>query len=94
MHTVANNTNNRMWEFNITISDIETNKSSFYLITAQKFVQTSMTLTNSNQNFNGDTKNKTNSCIRNIDNRTKNYTKLIKVIIQLISDYNNRCGCN
>ena len=49
MHTVANNTNSRMWEFNITISDNETNKSSFYLITTQKFVQTSMTLTSSNQ---------------------------------------------
>ena len=51
-------------------------KFNFYHITALKFIQTSMTLT-SNQNFNGDTKN--NFMCENIDNCTKNYTKLIMV---------------
>ena len=89
-----------MWEFNniitiITISDNETKiQVSILLATAQKFVQTSMALTISNQNFNGDTKTTQQIlCMRNIDNCTKNYTKLIKVS-QLISGYNNRCGYN
>ena len=79
-----------MWEFNTNISDNETKNSSFdfYLTAAQNFVQTSMTLTTSSQHLYGDT----SLCMRNIDNCTKNYTKVIKES-QLISGYNNRCGC-
>ena len=51
-----------MWEFNKTISDNETKKFKFlsHYIIEINFVQTSMTLTGSNQNFNGNKKNKTN----------------------------------